>query len=117
MAAFGSGCVFAMAIAAGVMTAPASATTVSLLNNGGFESAFRNGTFCASFDVTFGPADYGKWAVGDAACSVTGPAFTITPLSSSRMLDFGAVPTGNTSSDAYQIVDLTAYAAQIDAGL
>jgi hypothetical protein len=33
------------------------------------------------------------------------------------MLDFGSVPTGNTSSDVYQIVDLTAYAAQIDAGL
>ena len=33
------------------------------------------------------------------------------------MLDFGSVPAGNTSSDVYQIVDLTAYATEIDAGL
>ena len=106
----------AMVIAMAVPTL-ALASTVSVLNNGGFESSFRNGTFCASLDVTYGPADYGKWAVGDAACSVTGPAFSITPRGGSRMLDFGSVPTGNTSSDVYQIVDLTAYATQIDAGL
>jgi hypothetical protein len=68
-----------MGITAAAVAAPASASLVSVLNNGGFESTFRNGTFCASLDVTYGPADYGKWAVGDAACSVTGPAFSITP--------------------------------------
>jgi hypothetical protein len=107
----------AAGIVASAVAVPALATTVSLLNNGGFESVFRSGNFCASLDVTYGQADYGKWAVGDAACSVTGPAFTITPLAGTRMLDFGSVPTGNTSSDVYQIVDLTAYAAEIDAGL
>jgi len=117
MAEFRSGCLLALGIAATAVVAPASASTVSMLNNGGFESKFRSGTFCASLDVTYGPADYGKWAVGDAACSVTGPAFSITPRGGLRMLDFGAVPDGNTSSDVYQIVDLTAYAAEIDAGL
>jgi hypothetical protein len=113
----GCGCLLAAGIATVVAAAPAAASTVSLLNNGGFESKFRNGTFCASLDVTYGPADYGKWAVGDAACSVTGPAFSITPLGGARMLDFGSIPEGNTSSDVYQIVDLTAYATEIDAGL
>jgi len=117
MAEFRYGCLLAMGITAAAVAAPASASLVSVLNNGGFESTFRNGTFCASLDVTYGPADYGKWAVGDAACSVTGPAFSITPRGGLRMLDFGSVPTGNTSSDVYQIVDLTAYAAEIDAGL
>ena len=68
----------AMAVAMAMPTL-ALASTVSVLNNGGFESPFRSGNFCASLDVTYGPADYGKWAVGDAACSVTGPAFSITP--------------------------------------
>lgn len=100
-------------VAVGLLAGPVevSAWTVSVLNNGDFETAFNT-----PLATSFTSAMYGKWAVGDAA-RTTVSANGITPLSGSLMMDFLPVPTGNISSDVYQVVDLTAYAAQIDAGL
>jgi len=42
MAEFRYGCLLAMGITAAAVAAPASASLVSVLNNGGFESTFRN---------------------------------------------------------------------------
>lgn len=87
----------------------ADATTVSLLKNGDFETAASS-----ALTLSWNSSVYGKWAVGDPMAT-TGAVNGITPLGGSLMMDFS--PTGGVSADVYQIVDLTAYAAQIDAGL
>ena len=99
--------------AVGLLAGPmqVSAWTVSVLNNGDFETPFSS-----PLATTFTSAMYGKWAVGDAA-QTTASANGIAPLGGSLMMDFLPVPVGNISSDVYQVVDLTAYATQIDAGL
>ena len=88
----------------------AAASTVSVVQNGGFETAFCSPLITSGFTA----AMVGTWAVGDPACR-SGPINGITPLDGSYMLDFS--PTGGISADVYQIVDVSAYAAEIDAGL
>ena len=98
------------ALALAAIGTQAAASTVSLLGNGDFETAF-----CSPLRVSgFTSAQVGQWAVGDPACS-TAAVNGITPLGGSQMMEFSA--TGGVSSDVYQIVDVSAFAAQIDAGL
>ena len=87
----------------------ATATTISVLNNGDFETPFAFTTASAPDAVP-----YGEWAVGDGA-STSVAAHGITPLSGSLMFHFGAA--AGTSDDVYQVIDVSAYAAEIDAGL
>jgi hypothetical protein len=101
----------AVGLAAAALGLPpaATASTVSLLNNGDFETAVST-----ALTLSWNSSVYGKWAVGDPM-TTTGAVNGITPVGGSLMMDFS--PTGGISADVYQIVDLTAYAAQIDAGL
>lgn len=92
-----------------VLGAPAHASTISILTDGGFEAAANQ-----SLQLTWTASDYGSWGVGDGFSTVTG-AGSIAPLGGSKMLAFDS--TDGLSSDVYQIVDISGYAAQIDAGL
>src|SRR5262249_45639505 len=79
-------------------------TVVSLLNNGGFETAFTSGQTIANA--------VGKWATGDPAAQVAAQN-GITPFDS-YMLRFTMVGNQNNfSDDVYQVVDLNAYASAI----
>lgn len=100
--------------AALLMAGSAGASTVSLLNNGSFENTFWNGTYLSELRTGgFTSAMFGNWALGDAARSIVSAG----ALDGQRILSFPAVPFGNVSADVYQIVDLTAYASEIDTGL
>ncbi len=90
----------------------ASATTVSILQDGGFEDPSL--ILPSALRLSWTSAVYGKWAVGDPMAAV-GAVNGITPLAGTAMMLFSA--TSGSSSDVYQIVDVSAYAAQIDAGL
>ena len=90
----------------------ASASTVSVLQDGGFEDPSL--ILPSALRLSWTSAVYGKWAVGDPMAAV-GATSGITPLAGTSMMYFS--PTGGSSSDVYQIVDVSAYAAQIDAGL
>ena len=100
-------------IAAAGFALPASASTVTgLLNDGGFEDpAF---ILPSALRLSWTSSVYGKWAVGDPMAAV-GAVNGINPFAGSRMMDFST--TGGASADVYQIVNLTAYATEIDAGL
>lgn len=90
--------------------APAvQAASVSVLNNGSFESTVLPTAIRTSWNSSV----YGQWAVGDPMARV-GVTNGITPLDGTWMMDFA--PTSGTSADVYQIVDLTAFAADIDTG-
>ena len=78
----------AVGLLAGATAAPAA--TVSLLNNGSFESTFLGGTYCRGTSSSL----VGNWIVGDPGCSVTTVA-GITPLDGNRMLRSGIVPDAN----------------------
>jgi hypothetical protein len=107
---FGRRAAAGLAAAAIVVSMGASASyTVSVLHNGDFETAFCSSTI--SFPTA---AMYGKWSVGDPSCR-TGTVNGIAPLGGSYMFDFAN--TTGTSADVYQVVDLTAYATEIDGGL
>jgi hypothetical protein len=90
----------------------AAASTVSVLNDGGFEDP--SGILPTALRLSWTSAAYGRWAVGDPMAAV-GATNGITPHTGSEMLYFS--PTGGVSSDVYQPIDVSAYAAQIDAGL
>jgi hypothetical protein len=83
-----------------------------VLNDGGFEDPA--GILPSALRLSWTAADYGKWAIGDPMAAV-GVTNGISPRTGSKMMVFS--PTGGVSSDVYQIVDVTAYASQIDAGL
>jgi hypothetical protein len=102
--------IFLFVLAFGGTPQIASASSISLLNNGDFEGAVLPSAARSSWTASV----YGQWAVGDPM-AVVGTASGITPLGGSKMMDFSN--TGGVSADVYQIVDLTAFASEIDAGL
>lgn len=87
----------------------AFATPIELLNDNSFEISTSQGG-----QTSWGTSAYGSWAVGDLFSTV-GSSNGITPLDGSRMLQFGEG--GGGSNDLYQLVDVSAYASQIDNGL
>ena len=87
---------------------PADAAPIGVLTDGGFEA-----TTSQLVQLGWTSADYGLWGVGDAF-SIVGPMGGATPLGGSNMLAFNN--TFGASTDIYQIVDLSAYASDIDAG-
>lgn len=91
----------------------ANAQTTSLLNSGGFEDASY--ILPSATRLSWDSSVYGKWAVGDPMTAV-GPTSIIAPLDGSKMMNFVSVA-GQTSADVYQIVDVSGYASQIDAGV
>jgi hypothetical protein len=102
--------VLVLPVAAVILSLPlqASGGVVSLLNNGGFEANFTYGQTIANA--------VGKWATGDPAAQV-GAENGVTPFDS-YMLKFTMVgDQNNFSDDVYQVIDLNAYASQIDTGL
>lgn len=86
------------------------ATSIEVLNDGGFETTVSP----QGSQTSWTPSDYGSWAVGDPMSTVSSES-GITPLEGNKMLRFGT--SGGSSSDLYQIVDVSGYASQIDAGL
>ena len=93
-----------------VLATNAWSAVIEVLNDRSFES----GVFSQPSQTSgFTAADVGNWAVGDPFSVVTAEN-GITPLHGNNMLKFGT--TGGSSSDLYQIVDLTAFGAQIDSG-
>lgn len=86
------------------------ATPIEILNDGSFESTISP----QGSQTSWNSSAYGSWAVGDPMSTVSGES-GITPLAGSKMLRFGT--SGGSSSDLYQIVDISGYATQIDAGL
>ena len=93
-------------------TASVSAQPTSLLNSGGFEDASY--ILPSATRLNWDSSVYGKWAVGDPMTAL-GPTSGISPLDGSKMMSFVAVA-GQSSADVYQIVDVSAYASEIDAG-
>lgn len=101
---------FSLAMAAIGLPASGYALPIEVLGDGGFEAT---GSPQAQ-QLSWNAGDYGSWGVGDPLETV-GAENGISPLSGAKMLSFE--PVAGISSDIYQIVDVTAYAGQIDAGL
>src|SRR5262245_31437730 len=97
----------AAAIVVSALPCNAMASSISLLNNGDFEIPFTTLSYNPA------PAYYGVWAVGNSAQTSLATT-TITPHSGLRMYD--PLPTTEASIDVYQVVDVSAFAAQIDTG-
>ncbi len=87
-----------------------SATPIEILNDTSFESAVSS----QGSQTSWTSSAYGSWGVGDPLGTVSS-APGISPLTGNKMLQFGT--TGGSSSDIYQIVDVSGYATEIDAGL
>ncbi len=88
----------------------AAAGPIEVLVDGGFEiTSSPQGA-----QTSFTSGAYGGWAVGDAMSTATAED-GVTPYQGDTMLRFGT--SGGSSSDLYQIVDVTAFGDDIDAGL
>ncbi len=88
------------------------AAPIEILNDGGFESTASQNT-----EMYWGMSALGSWGVGDGF-TIVGSESGIDPLSGSKMLQLKA-PTGyvfGSNHDTYQIVDVSAWATEIDAG-
>jgi len=88
--------------------ANATIITGNLLNDAGFESTSSQGG-----QTSWPVSSNGSWGVGDAF-SIVGSENGINPLAGSKMLRFG---NDSSSTDIYQIIDVSSYATEIDAGL
>lgn len=95
-----------MLIALNLINFTVSATLIETLNDGGFESIVSP----QGVQTSWTSSAYGSWAVGDSMSTVTSES-GITPLEGSKMLRFGT--TGGSSSDIYQIVDVSRYAVRL----
>ena len=90
----------------GFFAAQGQATEV--LIDGGFEASSGQG-----MQLSWTSADFGEWGVGDAF-GIVGAKDGITPLAGSNMLEHNT--NLGVNSKVYQLVDISSYAADIDAG-
>ncbi len=105
-----SGCASLIAATASLVAPQAQAAPISLLNSGGFENPAD--ILPSALRLTWGPEVYGKWGVGDAMSAV-GVKNGIAPQEGVRMLEFNA--DFGVAADIYQLVDVSAWSADIDA--
>lgn len=94
----------------GFTTNSHAVTSVEVLNDRGFEATVSP----QAFQLSWTAADYGSWGVGDQINTFASQN-GVTALTGVSMMSF---ETGlGDESNIYQIVDVTSFAAQIDAGL
>ena len=87
----------------------AHAVPTELVNDAGFEATVAN-----PLRLTWTSAVYGTWGVGDEIIPVI-VENGISPNGGTKMLRFDN--TAGNASDVYQIIDVSSFASEIDAGL
>lgn len=90
------------------------AAPIEVLNDGGFETSVSD---TSSDDISsWTVGEIGSWAIADPY-TITGSDAGISPLGGTKMMKLDPPASGHASHDIYQIVDVSAYASFIDAGL
>ncbi len=100
--------VLPLIVAISALTPPTGASA-NLITDPGFESTLSQG-----LQLTWSASSYGSWGVGDGFAIAVSENGVSVP-EGSRMLRFNN--TLGSSTDIYQIVDISSLAADIDAGL
>ena len=95
---------------AGFSPSSRAVTSVEVLNDHGFEATVSP----QPFQLSWTAADYSSWGVGDQINTFASQN-GVTALAGVRMISFETAL--GDRSNIYQIVDVTSFAAQIDAGL
>jgi len=86
-----------------------SSVKANLISDSSFESTVSQGP-----QLSWNSSSYGNWAVGDPF-SIVNSENGVSSLNGSRMLRFGS--NGGSTADIYQILDISSYATEIDAGM